>query len=68
MEDVPDARLRVSVSALTLQIIDRTISLEMSSGMRDALLNGQWDATGLLLDRFEQVRAVADNLPYLNGF
>ena len=68
VEDVPDARLRVSVSALTLQILDRTISLEMSSGMRDALLNGQWDATGLLLDRFEQVRAVADNLPYLNGF
>ena len=68
VEEVPDARLRVSVSALTLQILDRTISLEMSSGMRDALLNGQWDATGLLLDRFEQVRAVAENLPYLNGF
>ena len=68
VEEAPDTCLRVSIAALTLQILDRTISLEMSSGMREALLNGQWDATGLLLDRFEQVRAVADNLPYVNGY
>ena len=68
VEEAPDTHLRVSIAALTLQILDRTISLEMSSGMREALLNGQWDATGLLLDRFEQVRAVADNLPYVNGY
>ena len=27
-----------------------------------------WDATGLLLDRFDEVRAVAAELPYVKGF
>jgi hypothetical protein len=32
----------------------------------DGLLDGSWDATGLLLDRFEDVEQVAKRLPYLN--
>ena len=68
VEASPSERLVVSVSDLTLQILDRTLTLEMPAGMRDALLHGQWDATGLLLDRFEQVRSTATGLPYVSGF
>ena len=68
VEASPSERLVVSVSDLTLQILDRTLTLEMPVGMRDALLHGQWDATGLLLDRFEQVRSTATGLPYVSGF
>jgi len=32
------------------------------------LLTGQWDPTGMLLDRFEQVRATMTDLPYVVGF
>jgi hypothetical protein len=31
-------------------------------------MTGEWDATGLLLDRYDEVRAVAARLPYLRGF
>jgi len=68
VEDSPDTRLRVSVSDLTLLILDTTVPLEMPDGMRDALLTGQWDPTGMLLDRFEQVRATMTDLPYVGGF
>ena len=34
----------------------------------DAFVSGQWDPTAMLLDRFDEVRAVADRLPYLCGF
>ena len=68
VEDAPDARVSVSVADLVLQIDDRTLTLEMPAGMRDALLNGLWDATGLLLERFEDVRARAAELPYVTGF
>ena len=68
VEASPSERLVVSVSDLTLRILDRTLTLEMPAGMHDALLHGQWDATGLLLDRFEQVRSTATGLPYVSGF
>ena len=36
--------------------------------LRDAFIAGQWNPTAMLLDQFEEVRAVAERLPYLNGF
>jgi len=35
---------------------------------RTSLLGGTWDATALLLDRFDQVEAVAKRLPYISGW
>ena len=37
----------------------------MPAAARDALTSGLWDGTGLLLEDFEQVRAVAARLPYM---
>ena len=68
VEDSPDTSLSVSVSDLTLLMLDKTVTLEMPDGMRDALLTGQWDPTGMLLDRFDQVRVTMADLPYVVGF
>ena len=68
VEATPGTLLTVSVSDLTLRILDKTLTLEMPDGMRDALQKGQWDPTGMLLDRFDQVRATASDLPYIVGF
>ncbi len=68
VEDSPGTRVSVSVSALELQFDDKTLTLELPPGMRDALLSGLWDATGLLLEKFEDVRATAADLPYIAGF
>jgi 3-isopropylmalate/(R)-2-methylmalate dehydratase small subunit len=40
----------------------------VSSTLRDAFTSGQWNPTSMLLDRFEEVRAVASRLPYVAGF
>jgi hypothetical protein len=40
----------------------------MPAAARESFLDGTWDATGLLLDRFEEVEAVAASLPYVNGW
>ena len=68
VEDDPRLRVRVSVSDLEARLDDKTLTLEMPPGMQDAFLSGHWDATGLLLERFEEVRTVASNLPYIAGF
>ena len=68
VEQDADIKMVLAVSALSLQAGDRTITLEMPGSSRQALLNGLWDATGLLLNQFDDVRAVAERLPYVTGF
>ena len=38
------------------------------ASLRDSFLSGQWNPTAMLLDHFEQVRAVAARLPYVSGY
>jgi 3-isopropylmalate/(R)-2-methylmalate dehydratase small subunit len=51
------------VSAGTLQI-----RAAVPPALREGFLSGQWNPTAMLLDRFEEVRAVAARLPYIRGF
>ena len=39
----------------------------MPPSAHEALVTGLWDGTGLLLADFDQVRALADTLPYVTG-
>jgi 3-isopropylmalate/(R)-2-methylmalate dehydratase small subunit len=64
----PARRLVASVSALTVMVDGLTRQAHMPAGAREGFLNGTWDATSLLLDRFEDVRQVAARLPYIQGF
>jgi 3-isopropylmalate/(R)-2-methylmalate dehydratase small subunit len=45
-----------------------TISVSTPANVRDALMTGAWDTTGLLMDRYDEVNATASRLPYLSGF
>ena len=67
-EAEPATPMAVSVRDPSLTASSRTVRLHLPSAIRDAFLTGQWDATGLLLHRFENVRQVASRLPYLTGF
>lgn len=64
----PQSRLKVDLSAGTCQAPGMTIRIGIPDHVRDALVTGAWDTTGLLLDRYEQVNAVSARLPYLSGF
>jgi 3-isopropylmalate/(R)-2-methylmalate dehydratase small subunit len=44
------------------------VTASLPPALRDSFLSGQWNPTAMLLDRFEEVQAVAARLPYLNGF
>ena len=68
VEQAPESRLMLSIDDLTVDAPGRTVQIEMSAAMRGALLSGSWDATGLLLDRYDEVRAVANRVPYVRGF
>ncbi len=69
IEANPKAEVTVSVSAQTVEVNGKTFQASVPAGAREALTSGTWDATGLLLDDFDQVRNVAAaSLPYVSGF
>jgi 3-isopropylmalate/(R)-2-methylmalate dehydratase small subunit len=62
-------------AVVTVDLETRTVSapgVSVAAGMpdsaRDALISGQWDATGLLLEHYEDVDRIAAALPYIQGF
>jgi 3-isopropylmalate/(R)-2-methylmalate dehydratase small subunit len=62
-----DPALHVTVNLSELHVTAGThrFAITMPVAARDGFLDGSWDATGLLLDRYEEVEAVAARLPYL---
>ena len=67
-EDAPATPMALSVRTRSITAGDRTVALRFPAAVRDSLLTGQWDATGLLLSEFEDVQLVASRLPYVTGF
>ena len=68
VEAAPDTRLALSLAGRVLEADGRRVAVSVEDQDRDALLAGTWDATGLLLDDFDVVRAVASRVPYVRGF
>jgi 3-isopropylmalate/(R)-2-methylmalate dehydratase small subunit len=64
----PDARLRVDLEAGTCEVDGFRCAVSLPAHARDAFVTGAWDTTGLLLDRYGEVDAVAAKLPYISGF
>jgi 3-isopropylmalate/(R)-2-methylmalate dehydratase small subunit len=62
------AFLRVDLQSGTCTQGDFTCAVSLPSHARDALVSGAWDTTGLLLERYDEVDAVAERLPYIRGF
>ena len=67
-EGTPRTPMVFRVRARSIEAAGRTVPLSIPAAVRESLLTGQWDATGLLLDDFDDVRRVAADLPYVTGF
>jgi 3-isopropylmalate/(R)-2-methylmalate dehydratase small subunit len=68
IEHNPGARLRVDLEGQLCELEGFSCSIALPGHARDALMTGAWDTTGLLLERYEEVNAVAARLPYISGF
>jgi 3-isopropylmalate/(R)-2-methylmalate dehydratase small subunit len=68
VEKQPDAKLRVDLEAGTCEVDGFRCAVSLPAHARDAFVTGAWDTTGLLLDRYGEVDAVAALLPYISGF
>ena len=64
----PQSEFTVSVGAGTIAVNGKSYHAGIPAGAREAFTAGTWDATGQLLDNFDEVRKVAANLPYISGY
>ena len=64
----PEQTVAIDVAAGRVTSRAGTVEAEIPDGTRKQLLEGSWDATGMLLDGAAAVDAIASRLPYLSGF
>ena len=67
VEQDPAVELVVDLSAMRVAGGGQSFELSMPASARDAFLDGSWDATGLLLENYDEVRALAARLPYVTN-
>jgi 3-isopropylmalate/(R)-2-methylmalate dehydratase small subunit len=68
VEADPTTVLTLNIEAETISGGGVTAKVTLPPAARESFLDGTWDATGMLLDRFEEVAAVAGRLPYVSGW
>ncbi len=61
----PAMDIAIDLASNRLTAAGGEIVIQLPANAREALISGAWDATALLLERYEEVEKVADALPYV---
>ena len=68
VERTPEVTITADIGSGAITAGSLRLEASVPRALRDAFLSGQWNPTAMLLDRFEEVKAVAGRLPYIRGF
>jgi len=68
IEQNPEGPMTVDVATGCVQAGATEFTATLPAPLRDAFISGQWNPTAMLLERYEDVNAVAARLPYITGF
>ena len=68
IEHTPDVIVEANIETGAVTAGSLRLNGAVPPALRDAFVSGQWNGTAMLLDKFDEVRAVADRLPYVSGF
>lgn len=64
----PKTRFTLDLPKKTLSWSGHSVSIDLPEGRRQALMEGTWDSTSLLLANAAKTAAVANRLSYISGF
>ena len=68
IERAPETQVTVDLNSMTFAFGSTERPVMLPAPARESFLAGTWDATALLLDRFEEVEQTAKRLPYIVGY
>jgi 3-isopropylmalate/(R)-2-methylmalate dehydratase small subunit len=66
IEGSPQVTITVDLGQGTVGAADVRVKAAAAAAFRDGFVSGQWNPTAMLLDGFDEVRAVAARQPYFN--
>ena len=64
----PKVQTEINIEKQTMTVGSQVFKGSIPDGSRGQLLNGSWDATFQLLENEAEVKAIANSLPYVNGW
>ncbi len=64
----PETRFTLDLANKTLSWGGTSVAIDLPEGRRQALMEGTWDSTSLLLSNAGKTAEVAGRLPYVSGF
>ena len=68
IEQSPETTVDANVETGVVTAGPLKFQASMPTAVRDAFVQGKWDPTMMLLDKFDDVRDVSKHLPYVAGF
>jgi 3-isopropylmalate/(R)-2-methylmalate dehydratase small subunit len=68
IETDPTIEIHADIASGRISCSGLAFTGQLPAALREAFVSGQWNPTAMLLDRFEEVQAVAVRLPYMRGF
>jgi len=68
VESAPQTAIAADVASGAIAAGALSFRATLPAALRDSFTSGQWNPTAMLLEDFDQVRAVATRLPYIRGF
>jgi 3-isopropylmalate/(R)-2-methylmalate dehydratase small subunit len=68
IEQTPGTDIELDVASGVVTAGALRVEGSIAPALREGFLSGQWNPTVMLLNHFEDVRAVAARLPYIKGF
>ncbi|HJR61675.1 MAG TPA: 3-isopropylmalate dehydratase small subunit [Vicinamibacterales bacterium] len=67
-EENPRTPFLLDLEGMLVSAGPLSVPVQLPTAAREGFLDGSWDATGLLLERYDEVREVAKRLPYISGW
>ncbi len=68
VSEKPDTAVEIDLEKNEVRAGGQSFSLTIKAGAREALVKGQWDPIGFLLEGRDDTRKVAASLPYVSNF
>ncbi|MGB7220148.1 MAG: hypothetical protein WBD07_15225 [Vicinamibacterales bacterium] len=68
VEQTPDAIIEADVRSGVVTAGSLRIAASIPPALCEAFVSGQWNPTAMLLHQYDEVRRIADRLPYVKGF
>lgn len=68
IEQDPGQNIDINLRNKSVTCGDLTFPIQLPDGNRLQLIEGAWDATGMLQEASEVTQKVAESLPYISGF